>query len=165
MTPYLKGLHLTIDVWRPGRDSELRPEYSQKPKDRQREVRVSKWNSESWMEEGETDKEDVQEECPPELVNPAPRLTLDVEALEKLTASKEPAATKYRVGATMSALYLMGDASGQGFGSGLWDGKGLWYEAANWADHHRDGSSNWKEANNLTLKVEELAKEGKLNDA
>ena len=98
-------------------------------------------------------------------MNPAPRLTLDVVALEKLTASAEPAATKCRVGTAMSALYLMGDASGQGFGSGLWDGEGLWYEAGNWADHHRDETSNWKEANNLTLKVEELGKAGKLNDA
>ena len=110
------------------------------------------------MEEGETDKEDVQEEQPPELVNPAPRITLDVAALEKLTASTEPPATKCRVGTAMSALYLMGDASGQGFGSGLWDGEGLWYEAGNWADHHRDETSNWKEANNLTLKAEELGR-------
>ena len=160
MTPYLKGLHITIDGWRPGRDNELWPEYSQKPKDQQREVQVWKWNSESWMEEGETDREDAQEECPPELVNTASRLTLDVEALEKLTTSKDPAATKCRVGAAMSALYLMGDASGQSFGLGLWDGKGLWYKAADWADHHRDKSSNWKEANNLKLKVEELAKVG-----
>ena len=70
-----------------------------------------KWNFETWMEEGDTDKEDIQEECPPDLMNPAPRLTLDVEALKKLSASKEPAATKYRVGAAMSVLYLMGDVS------------------------------------------------------
>ena len=119
MAPYLKGLHLTIDGGRPGRDNELWPEYSQKPKDQQWEVRVWKWNSESWMEEGETDKEDMQEEHPLELVNPAPRLTLDVEALEKLTSSKNPATTKCRVEAAMSTLYLMGDTSGQGFGSGL----------------------------------------------
>ena len=59
----------------------------------------------------------------------------------------------------------MGYAGGQSFGSGLWGGEGLWYEADNWADHRRDNQSNWKEANNLTLKVEELAKAGKLNDA
>ena len=60
-------------------------------------MRVWKWNSESWMEKGEMDKEDVQEERPPELVNPAPRRPLDMEALEKLTASKEPEASKCRV--------------------------------------------------------------------
>ena len=58
MTPYLKGLHLTIDGWRPGRDDELWPEYSEKPKDQHRQVRMWKWNSESWIEEGETDPED-----------------------------------------------------------------------------------------------------------
>ena len=60
---------------------------------------------------GDMGMEDLQEECPPELVSPAPRLTLDVEALEKLTSSKEPAATKCRVGAALAALYLMGDVS------------------------------------------------------
>ena len=42
MTPYLKGFHFTIDGWRPGRGNELWPEYPQKPKDQQREVRVWK---------------------------------------------------------------------------------------------------------------------------
>ena len=107
----------------------------------------------------------MEEERPPDLVNPAPRLTLDVKALEKLTASEEPAASKCRVGTTMTALYLMGDASGKVFGSGLWDNEGMWYKAANWVDQHRNELSNWKEANNLTLKVEELAKAGKLNNA
>ena len=59
------------------------------------------------MEEGGIDGEEVEEEFPPDLVNPAPRLTLGVKALEKLTASEEPAASKYRVAATMTALYLM----------------------------------------------------------
>ena len=70
---------------------------------------------ESWIEEREMDLEDLQDESPPELVNLAPRLTLDVEALEKLTSSKEPAETKCRVRTALTALYLMGDASGQGF--------------------------------------------------
>ena len=65
-------------------------------------------------------------------MNPAPRLTVDVETLEKLTSPKEPAETKCRVEAALAALYLMGDASGQGFGSVLWDGEGIWYEATNW---------------------------------
>ena len=96
------------------------------------------------MEEGEIDGEDVEEERPPDLVDPAPRLNLDVKVLGKLTTSEYLAASKCRVGATMTALYLMGDASGQGFGSGLWDREGLWYKAANWADQHRNELSNWK---------------------
>ena len=107
MTPYLKGLHLTIDGWRPGRDDELWPEYSKKPKDSHRQVWVWEWNSENWIEEGETDLENGQEECSPELVSPAPRLTLDVETLENLTPSNEPAVTKYRIGVVLAALYLI----------------------------------------------------------
>ena len=93
------------------------------------------YERESWVEEGGVDLEDLQDNSPPELVNPAPRLMWDVEALEKLTSPKEPTETEYRVWAALTALYLVGDASGQGFGLGLWDGKGLWYEATNWADH------------------------------
>ena len=60
-----------------------------------------------------------------ELVNPSPRLTLGVEALEKLTSSEEPVETKCKVRAALAALYLMGDASVKGLESGLWDDEGL----------------------------------------
>ena len=43
------------------------------------------------------DLEDLQDESPPELKNPAPRLILDVEVLEKLTSPGELAETKCRV--------------------------------------------------------------------
>ena len=83
-----------------------------------------RWNSESWIEEGEIVLEDLQDDSPPELENPAPRLTLNVEALERLISPEEPAETKCRVGAALAALCLMGDTSGLGFELGLWDGEG-----------------------------------------
>ena len=112
MTPHLKGLQLTIDVWRLGRDDKLWPEYYKKAKDQEQQIWVWEWERESWIEEGEVDLEDLQYESPLELVNPAPRLMMNVEALEKLTLPEEPPETKCRVWAALAALYLVGDTSG-----------------------------------------------------
>ena len=96
---------------------------------------------------------------------PAPRLASGAEALGRLMSSDEPAVNKCRVQTALSALYLLGDTSGQEFGTGLWDGKGILYNAASLAHYHRNEISNWKEVNNLTTKVEDLAKTGGLHDA
>ena len=62
----------------------------------------------------------------------------------------------------MTAFYLLGDASGQGFGSGLWDHEALRYDSENWSTKCKNETSNWKEGTNLTVRVEDLAKEQKL---
>ena len=86
-------------------------------------------------------------------------------ALGKLKSPEEPVVAKCRVQSALSVFYLMGGAIGQGFGSGVWNRKGLRYNADNWADHHKGESSNQKEENNLTFKVEEMAEAGTLNEA
>ena len=95
----------------------------------------------------------------------ADRLKWEVEALMELTAGDEPCVQKCRAKESISAFYLVGDASGNGLGSGFFDEKGLSYDSANWALHRMDETSNFKEAKNLTKKVEEKADEGKLDDA
>ena len=77
----------------------------------------------------------------------------------------EPCKQKCRATDVVSALYLMGDASGQGFGSGLWNKEGLWYESAEWSEECKQETSNWKEANNLTTALENKAAEGRLQGA
>ena len=48
----------------------------------------------------------------------------------------------------------------------MWDRNGIWHNAAIRTDHHKeDESSNWKEGNNLTLKVEDMVEAGALNGA
>ena len=54
-------------------------------------------------------------------------------------------------------FYLLVDASGQGFGSGLWDHEGLRYDSVNWSTQWENETSNRKEGNNITVRVEELA--------
>ena len=62
----------------------------------------------------------------------------------------------------MTALYLLGDESGQGFGSGLWDYKELRYDLEKWLTQCKNETSNWKEGTNITVRVEELDEEHKL---
>ena len=57
----------------------------------------------------------------------------------------------------MTVFYLLGDASGQGFGSGLWNYEGLRYDQANQSTQWKNETSNWKEVTNITVQVEELA--------
>ena len=64
----------------------------------------------------------------------------------------------------MTAFYLLGDASGQGFGSGLWGHEGLRCDFTNWPTQWENKISNWKEGTNLTVLVEELAEDHKLDN-
>ena len=49
--------------------------------------------------------------------------------LNRLIAPEKPTVTRCRASESMTDFYLLGDASGQGFGSGLWDYEGLRYES------------------------------------
>ena len=64
----------------------------------------------------------------------------------------------------MTDFYLLGDASGQGFGSGLWDHEGLRYDLEKWSTQWKNDTYNWKEGTNLTVIVEELTEEHKLDN-
>ena len=65
-------------------------------------------------------------------------------ALKSLTATKNPAVTRCQASELMTEFYLLGDASGQGFGFGLWDHEGLIYDSANWSTQWKNETSNWK---------------------
>jgi hypothetical protein len=86
-----------------------------------------------------------------------------VEALERLFAGPDPAIVKARA-ASIGAFYLMGDASGSGFGSALWKGEQLAYQARVHATYYAGQSSNFQEANNLVSRMEEEAVTGLLDD-
>jgi hypothetical protein len=103
MTTYLKGLHLTLDGWRPDRDAggwRLR-DTSALPED--------------WMEN--------YPENAPTWVKPCDRLDGDVAVLETLVSTEEPPRRLVRPGAFASASYSFGDASGEGFGESNQDHK------------------------------------------
>ena len=72
-----------------------------------------------------------------EWIEPSPRLMEDMLVLKRLTAPENPAVTRCRALESMTDFYLLGDASGQGFCSSLWDHEGLRYDLENW-------STKWK---------------------
>ena len=81
------------------------------------------------MEVLRMNKDDTALEC----LDPSSRLRGDVLALNRLTAPENPAVTSCRASESMTGFYLLGDTSGQGFGSVLWDHEGLRYDLANWS--------------------------------
>ena len=102
MKPYFRGIHATLDGWRPDRDEE------------------------GWKLPG-FEFDEMSEACPPavsyedapEWVRAVPRLDYDLIALERLTAFDEPPRVVVRASGVVEALYGFGDASGLGFGSAI----------------------------------------------
>ena len=136
--PYLKGIYLTLNSWRKGRDREgwMTPEG----------LRAAR------MGHKESDGEH------PEWVRMVPRFKLDLEALMRLTAYVEPPDIPIRASHDQ-AIYIVGDASGEGFGSCVWrqgdpviDAEfGRWTPAVT-----EEKSSNFREAANLVIRLRRL---------
>ena len=97
-----------------------------------------------------------KDETVPEWLDPASKLREDILVLKRLTVPEKPALTRCRALESMTDIYLLGDASGQGFGSGLWDHEGLRYDLENWSTQWKNETSNWENGTNLTIRVEEL---------
>ena len=110
MTPYLKGLHPTIDGWR-----ERCKKYFYKTKSQPRiHLKVWEWENDNWMEERELETLSMdKDETVPEWLDMAPRLREDIVVLKRLTDPENPAVTRCRVLESMTAFHLLGDASGQ----------------------------------------------------
>ena len=151
MVPYLKGIHLTLDGWREGRDDEG-----------WKLIGVD-WN------EGVDDPSLIEEESdgdsPPCKVKPVPRLKDDVEALSLLTESKLAPKRVIRNSRVVTVVYGFGDASGKGFGTGLKIEGQLFYRFGEWCSEISELSSNYRELYNLVLGIQELAQQGKLTGA
>jgi len=147
MTPYLKGIHLTLDGWRANRDSD------------------------GWKFLGLLDDDEKRfdfmyyggsHESPPEEVIPVPRLKHDIEALLTLTQPNHPPNHIVRCQKAINVVYGFGDASGQGFGCSVKVEHELFYRFGNWASEESEKSSNFRELNNLVLGLEDWAREGLL---
>ena len=143
MVPYLKGIHLTLDSWRDNRDRE------------------------GWRQTNGEDRRlaipEGQGARAPTLTKTVPRLRGDVAALVAFTEEAHPPQIPVRASKTAGA-YLWGDASGEGFGNCLWiEGESTIDLAyGTWEDAVTEQSSNFREAYNLILALERLAKGGKI---
>ena len=165
MNPYLKGLHNTIDGWRENRDEggwKMTPKQLQEKLARQLEdVMLGRRESDDRLDGGLDLKRTVTEE--PDLVAPVDRLKQDVEALIELTATTEPPKVDYRGAKNLTAWYCPGDASGSGFGTALvMKGRGILYESGMWTQEYAEESSNFREAENLVIRLEKVVREGEM---
>jgi len=142
ITPYLKGIHLTLDGWRPRRDSEM-------------------WKvlDQDW-EEPPTHPYPAEA---PDLLTPAPRLTDDVLCLMQLFAAPTPPTRMIRCVSRRVAIYGFVDASTAGFGGSfaLPDGA-LWFRHGLWGRDADSTSSNFKELCNLVDSIEQGVASGEL---
>jgi hypothetical protein len=148
MTPHLKGLHLTIDAWRGGRD-------------------IDGWK----VHHGECDPHDplyrgtwAAEGGMPKYVKCVPRLREDVEALRVLTLAAEPPKLSVRCQKLAAVYYGFGDASGKAFGSTFQFGDEIVYRYGQWCSAIQEESSNYKELGNLVSALKQAVEDRALTD-
>jgi hypothetical protein len=135
LMPFLKGIHLTLDGWRPGRDDD------------------------GWPLQGQLachlDVDPTITPTAPATVTAIPRLAGDLQALSQLMASDTPPERIIRSSSVMVALYGFGDDSGAGFGSTILSGTGTHYRFGIWGNDLVGASSNYRELFNLTAAAED----------
>jgi hypothetical protein len=153
MQPYLKGFHLTLHGWRPGRGDDGWKLASWKM-GREREDWPGDKDS-----KGESDNNTNQH---PSKVKAVPRLKDDLRALTSLTSSEAPPLRLVRPCKVRSVRYGFGDASGSGFGSTFSAPGAILYRHGIWGDDGAGKSSNWRELTNLVETLELEAMEGRL---
>lgn len=175
MKPYLKGFHLSLEMWRGGRDGEgWKIKKGNTMNAREYEEDFHSCQTEGWSEmtsavwcqsfnNQDGGGDEVLHAPANGLTQAVPRFKADLEALLKLTAAPSPALRKVRRGKPCIAIYGFGDASGAGFGAtidrpdiGLVGRFGLWGRDA------EDESSNYRELRNLVETVENEARSGVL---
>ena len=61
----------------------------------------------------------------------------------------------------MTAVYVPGDASGSGFVSALIGDHGIEYQSGTWSGDWQTESSNFREADNLVRRLEEMVASGR----
>lgn len=176
MKPYLKGIHATLDSWRPGRDSDGWK--TNNARNREYEDGVDEAEFSELFETPAAEPSFSLEERlkapddeaaawkyvpPPSRVRKVGRLRSDIEALRELTSGPEPSRRLVRARKTVCVVYGFGDASGTGFGSSIKiNGKTVW-KSGQWFWTFKEESSNYRELCNLVLALEDLEKSGELD--
>jgi hypothetical protein len=144
ITPYLKGVHLTLDHWRPDRDEDG-------------------WKIANSLDE----RLDYQtRKQPPATVKPVLRLRGDIDALLDLTSAQYPPEVSVRAARIAMVWYIFGDASGYGLSTTAWNPDmedDIDVDVGTWTEHTTNTtSSNWKEMNNFVVKLEDMFEKGQI---
>jgi hypothetical protein len=152
ITPFLMGLHMTRDGWRPGRDDE-----GWRLREAERaDIRESD-------EEGDSEEPPPLAPLqPPELVKAVTRLLPDLEVMLMLIEAEDPPLCRVRAKSKINILYCYGDASGSGFGWCIDFGEGVRYELGEWCEIIQEATSNYRELRNLVNAMVRAAQEIRL---
>jgi hypothetical protein len=160
MTPHLKGLHLTIDSWREGRDSEG---WRASGAELGVHAALGRGN-------GVEDRQLYGQGAhgfranSPEWVKSVPRLWGDVSALVRLTSDDLPPSLAVRCRGMAAVYYGFGDASGKAFGSTFQVDNNIRYRYGQWCSAIQEESSNYKELGNLVSALGEAVDDDTLKE-
>jgi len=147
LVPYLKGIHLTLDSWRPNRDEE-----------------GWKLPSSCLTPSLDQDLKRCNPVEPPTTVLPVPQLSSEIHALKHLFEPAIPPLRLVTPTSTATAAYGFGDASGSGFGTTLLIKDTLHYQHGQWTTAHQEESSNYRKLSNLIFGIEEAVEHKLLAD-
>jgi hypothetical protein len=166
MVPYLKGIHLTLDSWRPGRaasgwkqDVTDQEDLDEFDSDGCVLADVIDYRIQSSLHSRDGSGEDK----PPTFVLAVPRLWQDIDTLHRLSLSEAPPVALVRPSRLMVG-YLVGDASGAGHGTSFLSTGSEVIDCSHgsWSEEASARSSNFRELANLVRRVEQLWKNNKL---
>ena len=161
VTPFLKGLYLTLNSWRPGgRDQD-----DWKISDKKWKLFLSSRRNGGELIEDNTDMM-VEDEDPaaPTTVMGSPRLKSDVEALWEILKPEVVPRVSIRAKNILSVVFGFRDASGTGLGATFTCAEGFNYRIGVWGSLEKDESSNWKEFANVVDSLNDEAELGNLKD-
>ena len=160
LVPYLKGIHLTLDSWREGRDEEG---WKQKKKNKfpgddiQADISSTDDLDLSTDEDIELANFSESIHAPLEVL-PVPRLQTDLYALRQFLSLEKPPWRFVRGGRAACVQYGFGDAAKSGFGTTVRvDSQKIWYRLGIWSCTEQDESSNFRELFNLVESLEARA--------
>ena len=149
ITPYLKGIHNTLESWRSGRDEDgwklTDTEWLAYLAGQEGMEDVTKYN----LKQKRKQFRDEHEGTAPSEVAVVARLSNDLTALWRLFKPEQPPLRLIRGRAIAKAIYGFGDASGSGFGSVWQSDSGLHYRLGTWGRDKDSESSNFRELKNL----------------
>ena len=167
LNPYMKGMHLTVDSWRPGRAEDgfkMTPNETQK-------LESSLWGriglpcrrEDKGGVDHVVDMPEHDGDCAPATVLPVGHYIRDLECLTTLTSTLEPPQQLYQA-TQQAAFYVLGDASGKGKGNTVVEQYGIDYESGAWNLQWCQNYSNCQEAENLADRLERLVLDRSLVD-
>ena len=145
MTPYLKGIHQTLDSWRDFRDDDgwrLTMTEIKEACDNDNEMKY------------------LYPKNAPKHVLPSTRLEDDLNCLLDIFKGEYPVVRHVRTSLILVAYYGFGDASGSGFGTSIQHKNGLKVRHGLWGRDSNKQSSNYRELCNLVEAVEEAVIDG-----